>query len=95
MILERLAFKHLQTAEDEDKAESFQKLWSEEMGRWQEYQKNHSILWQQELHKKRMMEAESNASRLMTARKRLIESQEQLRWLILQKAERAEKAATR
>ena len=62
----------------------------EERSRWQKCQRTQEILWQNEIQSKRKMEAECNETKLIEARKKLIQSQEQLKWFIQQKQERAD-----
>ena len=90
LILERLALKRFKEAESQVKAQIFKKQWMEERSRWQKCQRAQEILWQNEIRSKRKMEAECNDTKLIEARKKLIQSQEQLKWFIQQKQERAD-----
>ena len=90
LILERLALKRFKEAESQVKAQIFKKQWMEERSRWQKCQRAQEILWQNEIKSKRKMEAECNDTKLLEARKKLIQSQEQLKWFIQQKQERAD-----
>ena len=90
LILERLALKRFKEAENQVKSHIFKKQWIEERSRWQKCQKTHELLWQNEIRSKRKMEADLNEAKLIEARKKLIQSQEQLKWFIQQKQLRAD-----
>lgn len=85
-----MALKRFKEAECQVKSQIFKKQWMDERAKWQKCQKAHEIFWQNEIKAKRKAEADINEAKLMEAREKLIQSQEQLKWYIHQKQLRAD-----
>jgi hypothetical protein len=89
LIVERLVLKKWQQGAFEARATFHRQNWKAERDHLEYDRKNQSLIWEKHVLAKRRLEAETNEARLLETRRRLIQCQDQLRWLIRQKDERS------
>ena len=90
-ILELLAIKYNNLAEAEEQSHARHEEWRREMGDIENERKNRDEEWRNVVLKKREQENEINSQKLLDAKRKLVQSQNHLRKLMLQKEERREK----